>query len=122
MLRPRVLIHSLCLTCLPSEYSRCCIRAQQICRRGSNVRVSSLCTLTSCPVLVTPKMADAATAERLGIQGDVCRSHLKALRDYRARDAAAFTAKIQAIAQRHFEPHSDPDLMLYSGGFFSAER
>ena len=76
--------------------------------------------INKCPVLVTPKMADGATAERLGIQGDVCRSHLTALRDYRARDAAAFTAKIQAIAQRHFVPHSDPDLMLYSGGFFSA--
>ncbi len=74
--------------------------------------------INKCPILVTPKMADPATAERLGIDGDLCRKHLKALRDFRDRDAAAFTVKVQAIGQRRFEPHTDPDLMLYSGGFF----
>jgi len=73
-----------------------------------------------CPVLVTPKMADPATAERLGIDGDRCRQHLEALRVHRQRDAAGFTTKIQAIYRgRQFDEISDPDLMLYSGGFFS---
>ena len=75
--------------------------------------------LNRCPILVTPKMADPATAERLGISGEMCRKHLAALHQYRSRDAQAFTAKIQAIySGRKFEAHSDPDLMLYSGGFF----
>ena len=32
-------------------------------------------------------------AQRLGISGELCRAHLEALRRYRDRDAAAFTAK-----------------------------
>ncbi|MCP4221845.1 MAG: hypothetical protein GY773_00700, partial [Actinomycetia bacterium] len=35
--------------------------------------------------LVTARMTEPATAERLGISGDVCRRHLAALREYRER-------------------------------------
>ena len=77
--------------------------------------------INKCPVLVTARMMDAATAERLGISGEQCRKHLAALRAGRARDPRAFTDKIQAIvAGRTFEPVTDPERMLYSGGFFSA--
>ncbi|MDH4041340.1 MAG: exodeoxyribonuclease I [Gammaproteobacteria bacterium] len=76
--------------------------------------------INRCPVLVTAKMADPATAERLGISGPRCRQHLAALRDFRTRDHKAFNEKVQAVfAGRSFEPVSDPDRMLYSGGFFS---
>ncbi len=76
--------------------------------------------INRCPVLVTAKMADAATAERLGIDGARCRKHLAALRDYRGRNPKAFNTRVQAIfAGRNFEPVSDPDRMLYGGGFFS---
>lgn len=76
--------------------------------------------INRCPVLVTAKMADPATAERLGISGQRCREHLAALRAFRDHDAPAFTAKLQAIfSGRSFEPITDPDRMLYSGGFFS---
>ncbi len=76
--------------------------------------------INRCPVLVTAKMADPATAERLGISGQRCRRHLALLRDYRARDGKGFSAKMQAVfSERSFEPVSDPDLMLYGGGFFS---
>lgn len=75
--------------------------------------------INRCPVLVTAKMADPATAERLGISGDTCRTHLAALREYRDVDALAFTHKVQQIyAGRKFPAQSDPDRMLYSGGFF----
>ncbi len=78
--------------------------------------------LNRCPILLTPKMADPATAARLGISGEQCRKHLDALRSYRARDAAGFTAKVQAIQKgRSFDVPTDPDLMLYSGGFFSEQ-
>ena len=76
--------------------------------------------INRCPVLVTAKMADPATAERLGISGQRCREHLAALRHYRDRDGKAFVQKMQAIVTgRQFEPVTDPDRMLYSGGFFS---
>jgi len=75
--------------------------------------------INRCPVLVTAKMADAATAERLGISGDICRAHLAALREYREADSAGFMRKMQQIyAGRKFAPQNDPDVMLYSGGFF----
>lgn len=75
--------------------------------------------INRCPIVLTPKMADPATARRLGINGEQCRKHLEALRAYRGRDVAGFTAKIQAIYQgRSFDSPVDPDRMLYSGGFF----
>ncbi|MEH6636443.1 MAG: exodeoxyribonuclease I [Halioglobus sp.] len=78
--------------------------------------------INRCPMLVTAKMADPATAARLGISGDVCRKHLAALREYRARNAQGFTDKLQAVyAGRKFAAVTDPDRMLYSGGFFSAQ-
>lgn len=77
--------------------------------------------INRCPVLVTAKMADPATAQRLGIDGDVCRAHLAALREHVANHGSTFTSKLQAIyGERKFEPITDPDRMLYSGGFFSA--
>jgi exodeoxyribonuclease-1 len=76
--------------------------------------------INRCPILLTPKMADPATAERLGISGELCRKHLQLLRHYREKDAAGFTSKIQAIyAEREFAGTDDPDRMLYGGGFFS---
>lgn len=77
--------------------------------------------INRCPLLVTAKMADPATAERLGISGDACRAHLAALREFRSRGSEAFTQQIQAIySGREYEEVTDPDRMLYSGGFFSA--
>ncbi len=78
--------------------------------------------INRCPMLVTAKMADAATAARLGIDGEQCRAHLAKLREYRDRDPKAFIAKVQAIGKgRDFDEVTDPDRMLYSGGFFSTK-
>ena len=77
--------------------------------------------INRCPILLTPKMADSETAQRLGINGQECRKHLQELRGHRERDASGFSRKIQSIYEgRRFETPTDPDLMLYSGGFFSA--
>jgi exodeoxyribonuclease-1 len=76
--------------------------------------------INRCPVLVTAKMADPATAARLGISGDACRANLAALRSYREKDSAGFTQKMQTIySGRKFPEQRDPDRMLYSGGFFN---
>jgi len=77
--------------------------------------------INKCPIIVPAKMADPATAQRLGISGELCRAHLAALREYRARDQAGFNTKIQAVyTGRKFNEQTDPDRMLYSGGFFSS--
>lgn len=76
--------------------------------------------INRCPILLTPKMADPETAQRLGISGEQCRNHLEALRGHRQRDAAGFSRKIQSIYEgRRYDAPTDPDLMLYSGGFFA---
>lgn len=75
-----------------------------------------------CPILVTARMADPATAERLGISGEQCRRHLAALREERGRDPRALQEKVQAIhSARSFDEVTDPDRMLYGGGFFSEQ-
>jgi len=67
------------------------------------------------PVVVTPKLLDAATAERLGIDVEQCRAHRASL-----RKAAGLVSKVQSIySGREMPPITDPDRMLYSGGFFS---
>ena len=76
--------------------------------------------INKCPILVTARMADATTAQRLGINGDRCRQHLAALREFRDRHPGVLEEKLQAVyAQNRFEPETDPDRMLYGGGFFS---
>ncbi len=76
--------------------------------------------INRCPVLVTAKMADPETAARLGISGEQCRAHLAALREFRAADPQFFVKKMQAIYAGHeYAKITDPDRMLYSGGFFS---
>ena len=75
-----------------------------------------------CPIIVTARMADPDTAARLGISGEQCRRHLAALREYRGRDMQGFTDKLQGVyGGRSFAEITDPDRMLYGGGFFSAQ-
>lgn len=75
--------------------------------------------LNRCPVLLPAKMADPATAKRLGIDGETCRRHLALLREHAASHTEEFTGRLQAIyRQRQFDEVTDPDRMLYGGGFF----
>jgi exodeoxyribonuclease-1 len=74
--------------------------------------------INRCPMLVPAAMADAVTAQRLGLDGAACRAHLAQLRDWRDADPEAFQAKLAAIqAPRPRESDDDPDTQLYSGGF-----
>ncbi|MFK7976322.1 MAG: exodeoxyribonuclease I [Halioglobus sp.] len=100
--------------------TRLYMRAEELPQGESRLGLKSV-HINRCPVLVTAKMADPATAARLGIDGDICRKHLAALREHVAAHSGLFTTKLQAIyGERQFEPITDPDRMLYSGGFFSA--
>ncbi len=71
--------------------------------------------INKAPVVVPVGLLDEPARERTRIDPQACERH-------RARLAAApgLAAKVQAVfAQAGFAPATDPDAMLYSGGFFS---
>jgi exodeoxyribonuclease-1 len=67
------------------------------------------------PIVATPKLLDPASAERLGIDGAQCRAHRQQL-----GAVPQLLEKLQQVyQQREYASVTDPDRMLYSGGFFS---
>ena len=69
-----------------------------------------------CPIVAPAGMLTKVEADRLQIDGDVCRVHLQML-----RNQPGLAAKVMEIFQEDpFERESDPDLMIYSGGFFGS--
>ena len=73
--------------------------------------------INKCPVVVPANTLTAEAGERWQIDRERCLGHLQVLRENKA-----FIKKLQAVyAQREFEAETDPDLMLYGGGFFSNE-
>lgn len=77
--------------------------------------------INRCPVLLPPKMADTAIAERAGLDGALCRRHLAQLRDYDKRSPGALESKLrQVVEQREFRRSDDPERQLY-GAFIPAE-
>ena len=67
------------------------------------------------PMVATVKLVDDAVAARLQLDMAACRRHWQQL-----RDAGDMTAKLHQIyGPRAFTEIADPDVQLYSGGFFS---
>ncbi|MBR9884966.1 MAG: exodeoxyribonuclease I [Oceanospirillales bacterium] len=67
-----------------------------------------------CPIVAPAGMLNAQEAQRLNINGDVCRRHLALL-----RSEPGLQAKLAALyTDDHPPADGDPDHMLYSGGFF----
>ncbi|WOJ93453.1 exodeoxyribonuclease I [Congregibacter variabilis] len=78
--------------------------------------------INRCPVLLPAKMADAAVAQRAGLDLDGCRENLKKLRDYEQRMPGALRDKLRSLDELSKRaPETDPDRMLYSGGFIARE-
>jgi exodeoxyribonuclease-1 len=70
--------------------------------------------LNKSPMLAPATMLDSDQAARLKISGADCRAHLTAL-----RAAQGLSQKVRAVFElSELEPLTDPDQMLYSGGFF----
>ncbi|WP_207061998.1 exodeoxyribonuclease I [Motiliproteus sp. SC1-56] len=70
--------------------------------------------LNRSPVVAPAAMLSGDEAERLKISGAQCRAHLAQL-----RQAQGLADKLRLVfSESGFEPASDPDLMLYGGGFF----
>jgi exodeoxyribonuclease-1 len=68
-----------------------------------------------CPVVATSSLMDESVAARIQLDLPQARKHYQQL-----KKAADLTAKLADVfLQQSFQPHTDPDLMLYSGGFFS---
>jgi hypothetical protein len=66
------------------------------------------------PVVATPKLLDPQTAERLGIDVQQCRAHRQQL-----QSMPGLLEKLGGVyGGRDMPPITDPDRMLYSGGFF----
>lgn len=68
-----------------------------------------------CPILAPAGMLTAVEAERLAIDGSVCRQHLAALRAM--PDLPAKLMELMTIDD--LPSDGDPDHMLYGGGFFN---
>ena len=68
-----------------------------------------------CPIVAPAGMLNTQEAEKLQINGDICRTHLKMLRGF-----TGLSEKLHEIySDNPFAAENDPDQMLYSGGFFS---
>ncbi len=72
--------------------------------------------LNRCPVLVPINSLRPADAERLEIDLGRCRAHLAKI-----KTEAALAAKLEEVFDKppEISEIEDPDLMIYSGGFFS---
>lgn len=78
--------------------------------------------INRCPVLLPEKMADAAVTERAGLDLATCHENLRRLRAYEERMPGALRDKLRAVSELSVRaPESDPDRMLYSGGFIPRE-
>ncbi|MFK8041813.1 exodeoxyribonuclease I [Congregibacter sp.] len=78
--------------------------------------------INRCPVLLPAKMADPGVAERAGLDLETCRKNLRLLQDFEARMPGALRDKLRSVAELSARPpETDPDLMLYSGGFIPRE-
>lgn len=71
--------------------------------------------VNKCPIIAPAGMLNTEEAARLEIDGDTCRTHLQMIRNF-----TGLSNKIADIySESPFEAESDPDMMLYGGGFFS---
>ncbi|WP_110691471.1 exodeoxyribonuclease I [Salinicola halophyticus] len=71
--------------------------------------------LNRSPVLLPIATADDAVAKRVGLDRALCEQHWQAL----VQNPESSSKAALAFAESPPDPPSDPDLMLYSGGFFS---
>lgn len=79
--------------------------------------------INKCPVVLPAKMADAAVAERAGLDGERCRRHLALLRNYRAGSGDLLEKTLRHVAQRgSFSGGDDPETQLYGAFIPDTDR
>ena len=73
--------------------------------------------VNKCPIIAPFTTLDAKAAKQYGIDFNVCRTHLDAIKHH-----PELAKKIQKVfSETEFEKRTDPDAMLYGGAFFSSE-
>lgn len=73
--------------------------------------------INKCPVIAPFMTLDGKAAKKYGIDLDRCRQNLAVL-----QAAPGIAKKVQQVlAETKFEKRTDPDQMLYGGGFFSPD-
>ena len=74
--------------------------------------------LNKCPAVAPATfLKDQSVVNRLGLDGSICRANLAKI-----KQASGLAAKLtQVFMQEYDQIDKDPDLMLYSGGFFSRD-
>ena len=76
--------------------------------------------LNRCPMIVDSKILDSRLSERLGIDHTKNTKNVSSLKLWRERNLVQFEEKCKAIfSEQKFKSSTDPDAMLYSGGFFN---
>lgn len=82
---------------------------------GTNRIALKTVHINKCPVLAPLSVIKPHDAERLQIDLGLCETHLQ-----RIVSAPPFAGKLGEVFSRSYpDPINDPDLMIYSGGFFS---
>ncbi len=73
--------------------------------------------INKCPVIAPFMTLDGKAAKKYGIDINLCRQNLAAL-----QAAPGIAKKVQQVlSETKFEKRTDPDQMLYGGGFFSPD-
>lgn len=68
-----------------------------------------------CPIVTSPAALPQEQAERFGVDLDLCRKHWEAI-----HNNEELKHKVSSVfKEESFPLETDPDLMIYSGGFFS---
>ena len=76
--------------------------------------------LNRCPMIVESKILDSQLSERLGIEHIKSTKHALSLKRWREHNFIQFEETCRAIlSEQKFKSVTDPDAMLYSGGFFN---
>ncbi len=73
--------------------------------------------INKCPVVVPANTLTPEASKRWQINVELSQQHLQVIRD----NKQFISNLVSVYKQREFEAESDPDLMLYGGGFFSNE-
>lgn len=75
--------------------------------------------LNKSPMLLPPKMLDDSTAQRLAIDSARCYRHWQRLANLSPDEQQSLRTKLTALySEQSFAESTDPEQMLYSGGFF----
>jgi len=71
--------------------------------------------INKCPIVAPENVLRTEDAERLAIDKQLCHQHAELI-----RQSGDLLEKLQKVfAPKQYEPITDPDLMIYSGGFFN---